>query len=158
MWFSEEPADMLVKELGYIPLAITQAAAFIKYYKMTSLKFYLGKLNQFHLNVKDILSDELYDSRREGGTPSAIFQTWQISYEQIRLEDMHAADKLSLMAVFDNQAIPAVLLREKDEYDMSEIKAIQILLDFSLIQGDKDYQFFYMHPLQQLVSSLYPYT
>ncbi|KAH8745733.1 hypothetical protein BGZ57DRAFT_960331 [Hyaloscypha finlandica] len=146
----KEPAEMLVKELGYIPLAITQAAAFIKYYKMTSFKFYLGKLNQFHLNVKDVLSDELYDSRREGGTPNAIFQTWQISYEQIRLEDTHAAEKLSMMAVFDNQAIPDVLLREKDEFDMAEIKAIQILLDFSLTKGDSDYQFFYMHPLQEL--------
>jgi hypothetical protein len=148
---------MLLKELGYIPLAITQAAAFIKYHKMASLKFYLGKLNQFHLHVRDVLSDELYDSRREAGTPNAIFQTWQISYEQIRLEDAQAADKLSLMAVFDHQAIPDILLREKEEFEVIEIKAIQILLDFSLIKGDKDYRFFYMHPLQQLVSSFKMY-
>jgi hypothetical protein len=70
---------MLLKELEYIPPAITQAAAYILLNKMTSLKYYLGKLNQFHLNVKEVLSKELHDSRRHPGTANAVFQTWQIS-------------------------------------------------------------------------------
>ena len=150
--YRADTADMLLKELDYIPLAITQAGAFVKRNKLSSLKFYLGKLCQFHLNVQDVLSYELYDARRQAGTPNAIFRTWQISYQQIQLDNTEAANMLSLMAVFDNQAIPRILLIEGDIMDIAEMNAIQVLLDFSLIKGDQQYEFFSMHPLQQLVS------
>ncbi|KAL9015118.1 MAG: hypothetical protein Q9173_000258 [Seirophora scorigena] len=150
-------ANMLLKELDYLPLAITQAAAFVKRNKLTSLKFYLGKLCQFHLNVQDVLSKQLHDSRRQPGTPNAIFRTWQISYRQIELENTEAANKLSLMAVLDNQAIPRLLLASGDvSEEVAEMEALQVLLDFSLIKGDGDGEFFSMHPLQQLVSSFRP--
>ena len=144
---------MLLKELDYIPLAITQAGAFIKRNKMMSLTLYLGKLCQFHLNVKDVLSYELHDPRRQGGTPNAIFLTWKISYQQIRSENPEATDKLSLMAVLDSQAVPRTLLIKGDEMEIAEMDAIQVLLNFSLIKGDQEYQSFSMHPLQQLVSN-----
>ena len=144
---------MLLKELDYIPLAITQAGAFVKRNKLTSLKFYLGKLCQFHLNVKDVLSCDLHDARRRAGTPNAIFRTWQISYQQIKMDNTEAASMLSLMAVLDNQAIPQMVLLKGETMDMAELNAIQLLLDFSLIKGDQQYQFFSMHPLQQLVSN-----
>ncbi|KAL8651856.1 MAG: hypothetical protein Q9210_003030 [Variospora velana] len=144
-------ADMLLKELDYLPLAITQAAAFVKRNKLTSLKFYLGKLCSSHLNVQDVLSyNKLLDSRRQPGTPSAIFRTWQISYRQIEMENNKAAVMLCLMAVLDNQSIPQVLLAEEDELDMAELDAVQLLLDFSLVKGDANQQTFSMHPLQQL--------
>ena len=146
---------MLLKELDYIPLAITQAAAFVKRNKLTSLEFYLSKLCQ-HLQVQDVLSYELRDARRQPGTPSAIFRTWQISYQQIKLDNTEAASKLSLMAVLDNQAIPQMLLAKGEALEMAEIDAIQVLLDFSLIKGDEQYRFFSMHPLQQLVSGSDP--
>lgn len=109
-------------------------------------------IDQFHLNVKDVLSYELRDSRRHPGVPSAIFRTWQISYEQIKSDSVEAANKLSLMAILDNQAIPRMLLSEGAEPDVVDMEAIQVLLDFSLIKGDEEYKFFSMHPLQQLVS------
>lgn len=145
---------MLLKELDYVPLAITQAAAFVKRNNLTSLKYYLSKLCQFHLQVQDVLCYELRDARRQPGTPSAIFRTWQISYQQIKLDNIEAANKLSLMAVLDNQAIPQFLLAKGDALEMAEIDAIQVLLDFSLIKGDEQYRFFSMHPLQQLVSGV----
>ena len=147
---------MLLKELDYIPLAITQAGSFLKRNKMTSLKVYLGKLCQFHLNVKDVLSDDLYDARRQPGTPNSIFRTWRISYEQIKLDHTKAANLLSLMAVLDNQAIPQITFIRENIMNMAEMDAIQVLLDFSLIKGDQQYHFFSMHPLQQLVSDFNP--
>lgn len=144
---------MLLKELDYLPLAITQAAAFVKRNKLTSLKFYLGKLCSFHLNVRDVLSKQLHDPRRQPGTPNAVFRTWQISYRQIELENMEAANKLSLMAVLDYQAVPRVLLAEGEELEMAELDAMQVLLDFSLIKADAGGTSFSMHPLQQLVSN-----
>ncbi len=148
---------MLLKELDYLPLAITQAAAFVKRNRLSSLKFYLGKLCSFHLNVQDVLSKQLHDSRRQPGTPNAIFRTWQISYRQIELENAEAAKKLSLMAVLDNQAIPRILLTKRDvSEDVAELEALQVLLDFSLMKGDAEGEFFSMHPLQQLVSNTSP--
>lgn len=58
------------------------------------------------------------------------------------------------MAVLDNQAIPRMLLTKEDvSEEVAEMESLQVLLDFSLIKGDAEGEFFSMHPLQQLVSS-----
>lgn len=149
--WEENAAGILLRELDYLPLAITQAAAFVKRNRLATLKWYVGKPCQFHLNVQDVLSHELHDARRHPGTPNAVFRTWQISYNQIQMENTEAANKLSLMAVLDNQAIPRMLLVDEESLEeVAEMEALQILLDFSLIKGDAESQFFSMHPLQQL--------
>ncbi|KAL8850124.1 MAG: hypothetical protein Q9221_004941 [Calogaya cf. arnoldii] len=150
--WDHDRADTLLYELDYLPLALTQAAAFVKRNKLATLKDYMGKLCQFHLNVKDVLSYELHDPRRQPGTPNAVFRTWQISYLQIQQENSRAADMLSLMAVLDNQAIPRMLLVNGDVLEIPEMDALQVLLDFSLIKDDGQCAFFSMHPLQQLSS------
>ena len=100
---------------------------------------------------------QLHDSRRQPGTPNAVFRTWQISYHQIEVENTEAANKLSLMAVLDRQAVPRALLASRDDWEeVAELEALQVLLDFSLIQGDAEGEFFSMHPLQQLVSKPTP--
>ncbi|KAL8643086.1 MAG: hypothetical protein Q9226_008433 [Calogaya cf. arnoldii] len=154
--WDHDRADTLLYELDYLPLAITQAAAFVKRNRLATLKDYIGKLCQFHLNVKDVLSYELHDPRRQPGTPSAVFCTWKISYLQIQLENSRAVDMLSLMAVLDNQAIPRMLLVNGDVLEISEMDALQVLLDFSLIRDDGQCEFFSMYPLQQLVSNFGP--
>lgn len=69
------------------------------------------------------------------------------------MENTEAANKLSLMAVLDHQAVPRALLVSRDDSEeVAEMEALQVLLDFSLIQGDADGEFFSMHSLQQLVS------
>jgi hypothetical protein len=143
---------MLLKELEYVPLAITQAAAYIKRNKIATLKYYMGKLSQFHLEVKDVLSKELRDPRRHGGSANAVFRTWQISYMQIKRDNTRAADILSLISILDSQAVPEILLHEDNNNQEIDIETIQVLLDFSLIKGDEHYKVFSMHPLQQLVS------
>ncbi|KAL8983783.1 MAG: hypothetical protein Q9205_002070 [Flavoplaca limonia] len=149
--WEDNAADELLQELEYLPLAITQAAAFVKRHKMTTLRFYLGKLPQPRLNAPDVLSMQLHDSRRQPGTPNAVFRTWQISYHQVEVENTEAANKLSLMAVLDHQAVPRALLASRDDTkEVAEMEALQVLLDFSLIQGDAEGEFFSMHLLQQL--------
>ncbi|KAI9697369.1 MAG: hypothetical protein M1836_004647 [Candelina mexicana] len=61
--WEDEAADMLLKELDDIPLAITLVGALVKHNKLTSLKSCLGKFCQMHLNVQDVLSYEHYDAR-----------------------------------------------------------------------------------------------
>lgn len=45
--WEEEPAEMVLESVDYIPLAITQAAAFINRNRMATLKSYLGKLSMY---------------------------------------------------------------------------------------------------------------
>lgn len=142
-----------MKELEYIPLAITQAAAFINRNAIATLQHYLEKLKLSHLESQDILSKDLLDSRRHPGLANSVFRTWKSSYTQIESDNTPAAEKLSLMAVLDNQAVPRILLQNGEVIEVEEMEAIQTLLDYSLIKGDEDTQFFSMHPLQQLVGS-----
>ncbi|KAF7507541.1 hypothetical protein GJ744_010332 [Endocarpon pusillum] len=122
----------LMDILGCIPLAINQAAAFIRKNQM-SLQKYLAALEKDEKNLKDFLSAELQDARRERGFPNAIFRTWKLSFSQIQEQEPHAAELLALMALFDRRNIPESLLRDPEDsgYDFST--AISTLKTFALI-------------------------
>ncbi|KAL9098647.1 MAG: hypothetical protein Q9163_005731 [Psora crenata] len=64
---------LLLDVLGYIPLAITQAAAFIKRNRM-SVQGYLAALEKDNQNLTDYLSQELQDPRRPQGFPGNLLQ------------------------------------------------------------------------------------
>jgi hypothetical protein len=83
--------------LGRIPLAITQAAAFMRRNRM-SLQKCLEILERDEQNLKDSLSMELQDHRREREIPNSVFRTWKLSYNQMREQEPRAATLLSLMA------------------------------------------------------------
>ncbi|KAI9766778.1 MAG: hypothetical protein M1840_006253 [Geoglossum simile] len=95
----------LLEVLGYIPLAISQAAAYMRRNKITIEK-YLKALKYSDFNLVDHLTTELVDPRRQQGTPSSVFLTWKLSFDQISKEEPRAAEILSLMAFLDGQGIP----------------------------------------------------
>lgn len=64
----------LLDILGYIPLAITQAAAFIKR-NQVSAQGYLAALEKDNHNLTDYLSQDLQDARRPRGFPNSVFRT-----------------------------------------------------------------------------------
>ena len=64
--------ERLLDVLGYIPLAITQAAAFIKRNRM-SVQGYLAALEKDNQNLTDYLSQDLQDARRPRGFPNSVF-------------------------------------------------------------------------------------
>ena len=115
--WNEVDARKLLEALGYIPLAITQAAAFISHNSILVTE-YLAALNKSYLNLKGHLSTELQDPRRDSKEPGAqnsVFRTWKLSFDQIRKQEPRAAEMLSLMAVLDRQGIPKMLLCRKDD-------------------------------------------
>jgi len=142
-------AGTLLETLGYIPLAITQAAAFVGHYDM-SLEDYLAAINKNDSNLKNYLSEELEDDRRERGNPNSVFRTWKLSFDQIRKQKPRAAEMLSLMAVLDRQSVPEMLLRRDDEQDIEFVTALGTLKAFSLITKGKKGAVFGMHRLVQL--------
>jgi hypothetical protein len=61
------------------------------------LQKYVEALEKDEENLKDYLSTELRDHRRELGIPNSVFQTWKLSFDQIRKQEPRAAAILSLM-------------------------------------------------------------
>ena len=66
-------SEKLLDVLAYIPLAITQAVAFMWRNRM-STEEYLEALEKDQQNLTDFLSYELQDSRRQWGTPIQSFE------------------------------------------------------------------------------------
>ena len=148
--WSDEEANDLLKELSYLPLAITQAAAFINE-NGDSLGEYLNLLRTSDADVSELLSEEIYDMRRDEETANSVIRTWKLSFEQIRREKPRAAEILSLMAIFDRQGVPRMLLRKEGETETTFKLALKTLEAFSLITAEsgKD-SAFGMHRLVQL--------
>jgi hypothetical protein len=145
----ESEAERLFEILGYIPLAISQAAAFMRRNRM-SIQRYLRALEKDERNLTEHLNVELRDPRREIGIPNSIFRTWKLSFDQIQKQDPRAAALLSLSAMFDLQQIPEWLLRKENEKDVDFSSAIGTLHDLSLITKEIEEDKFSMHRLVQL--------
>ncbi|KAH0565091.1 hypothetical protein GP486_001509 [Trichoglossum hirsutum] len=145
----ESDVKRLLEILGYIPLAITQAAAFMRQNRM-HLQKYIKALEKDEENLKDHLRAELRDHRRERGIPNSVFQTWRLSFDKIREQEPRAAAMLSLMAMLDRQQIPEKLLQGRDERDVDFSTAIGSLEGLSLITKEVQQDKFTMHRLVQL--------
>jgi tetratricopeptide (TPR) repeat protein len=147
----ENDRNELVNALERLPLAITQAAAYIavKMPRMTISK-YLESFRRSETNQILLLSKDGGDLRRDPEVPNAVVITWQISFDQIKLQNAPAADLLSCMCVFDRQEIPRFLIREGDEDDLVFEDAIGTLIEFSFVAALEDEDNFEMHPLVQL--------
>ncbi|VBB77139.1 Putative protein of unknown function [Podospora comata] len=105
-------ATKLVQALDLIPLAISQAAAYIEARApRSSPEKYLAEFHKGEGKKSRLLEYDVGDIRRYGGASNAIFRTWQISFNYIRSKRRSAADLLSLMSFFDRQGIPAWVLK-----------------------------------------------
>jgi hypothetical protein len=104
----------LLEVLGYLPLAITQAAAYISENDI-SIEEYLDAFRANDSEIQDLLSEDLPDHRRDFESQSSVIRTWKVSFDQIRKQKPRAAEILSLMAVLDRQGIPKMLLRGDGE-------------------------------------------
>lgn len=149
----------LIRALDCMPLAITQAAAYIEERapRMTIAR-YLNELSKSDRNRARLLNKDVGDDRRDGRASNSIIATWQISFEYIRTNMPTAARLLSLMSLFDRQGIPESLLYDQyggeDEGDDNEEADfdddIHTLKSFSLVEMSIDGQEFEMHRLVQL--------
>ena len=142
-------SEELVEILGGIPLAITQAAAFMVRNRF-KVEQYLAALEKDERTRMDFLSTDLQDSRRERGTPNSVFRTWSLSFEQIRKQAPRAAQLLSLMAMLDSERVPDDLLLEQDEKEVDFATDIGTLIDYSLITKEVGEETCAMLPLVQL--------
>ena len=169
-----ETATELLRELDFMPLAISQAAAFIiQRAPRTTVASYLDDFRKSDRNRENLLNRDAGDLRRDTNASNSIITTWQISFEHIRHERPSATRLLSLMSLFDRQGIPESLIHRYDEEDDEEessdieLKAkadkdledasrmefendVFALTSYSLITTDVNGDQFEMHRLVQL--------
>ncbi|KFY74393.1 hypothetical protein V499_05575 [Pseudogymnoascus sp. VKM F-103] len=143
-----------IEMLGHIPLAITQACAYLEHSAFDeSTPMTIAEYEALFLETKStqlyLLKTDRSDARRDTELPSSVVTTWQISFEQIKREDPLAADILSLIGVLDRQGIPKSLL-SLDDNSAKTREALSRLLAFCLIKAEKGNESFEMHHLVQL--------
>ncbi|KAF2008328.1 putative kinesin [Aaosphaeria arxii CBS 175.79] len=157
----------LAAALEYIPLAITQAAAYIvRSAPRCSVARYLEEFRRSDGGMTSLLNHEAGHLRRDKEAKNSIIITWQISFEHLRRYKPSAAELLSLMSFFDRQGIPESLIRggqeaqrqhkESDGDDNSDGRKfendIAALRDLCLISINTDHATFEMHSLVQLAT------
>jgi tetratricopeptide (TPR) repeat protein len=104
-------AEQLVKKLDFMPLAITQAAAYINANApRATIPKYLALLAKGDSDRAKLLSENVPDSRRDGSRSNSCIATWHISFERIQQLRPSAARLLSLMSLFNRQGIPEHVL------------------------------------------------
>ena len=104
-------ARELVHALELVPLAISQAGAYIQAQgRRSSLVKYLSSLRKNERTKAWLLSHDFGEIRRYGGASNSILATWQILFEHIRSRRSSAVDLLSLMSFFKGPGIPESLL------------------------------------------------
>jgi len=104
----EDKARELAQELGYLPLALEQAGAYITAAK-TNLRDYL----QLFQNRRR----ELWDHEKPpSGYPDTVATTWDISFKRLQQESPQGADLLNLCAFLAPDDIPKELLAQGAEH------------------------------------------
>ena len=151
-----DDSRILVDALGYIPLAITQAAAFI-FENSLSLAEYLKLLRNSDSDLQDLLDEDLGDLRRDSESQNSVIRTWKLSFDLISKQKPRAAEMLSLMAVLDRQGIPKSLLQNEAlgndaDRNIDVVMALGTLQAFSLISAEGGGLKFELHRLVQLAT------
>lgn len=148
---TEEEASELVQELENVPLAISQASAYIKAVALISIPKYVGIFRRSNEDQAALLNKDKGDLRRDPGVPNAVITSWELSFNQIREKTPDSADLLSLMSFFNRQSVPQFLI-QGDVDETSFCDAINPLLSFSLIRvirAEIEGDTFEMHRLVQ---------
>ncbi|THD00199.1 hypothetical protein EYZ11_000390 [Aspergillus tanneri] len=99
----------LLEQLMFLPLAITQAAAYINSNNI-KLSDYTVLLKEQEPDVIELLSEDFGDDWRYHETQNPVATTWLISFQQIQQSNPLAADYLSFMACINPRDIPQSLL------------------------------------------------
>ncbi|KAK4041966.1 regulatory protein AfsR [Parachaetomium inaequale] len=114
-----EEAEEVVRLLEFMPLAISQAAAYINNRAdRISVRDYADMFRAGNEKRGALLEWEYDELRRYQTSPNSIFGTWTITLEQMQQEKPSAVDLLSLMSFFNSQSIPVWALKPFYMYDI----------------------------------------
>ena len=148
----DEKTELEVLEiLDYLPLCITQAAAYMDQSEISLHQYWL-ELTESEVSLMEILNDDHIDLRRGFDAPNSILQTWKLSFERICRRHRQAGELLSIIAFLDRHTIPRNLLLGVIPSRHQLNSALGVLLGFCLIKAEKGEDTFRMHRLVQLAT------
>ena len=116
----EEQRELL-EELVYLPLAISQATAFMQK-RNKRVSEYMNMYRQSEMTRIRLLGQRFTYHGREARPLESVVTTWWISFQQIKEENSIAAELLAISSYMDNQSIPFQLLMrdDLDDFDFEE--------------------------------------
>ncbi|KIM75579.1 hypothetical protein PILCRDRAFT_670138 [Piloderma croceum F 1598] len=165
--YDQVAASEVVRKLGGLPLAITQAGAYISALRVPFREY----IEQYDSQWNQLVSEKPSLAQWEGN--KSIITTWEMSFRLIESRHPYAANLALLCAFLGNEDIPSYFFRRSLEprYDIAwEIarsqrgfvepppyfpprepdsfdKALRHLVSFSLAQPIFDHDRFRFHPL-----------
>ncbi|KAF4446546.1 hypothetical protein F53441_9820 [Fusarium austroafricanum] len=159
----EAGVNTLLAELQCLPLAISQAGAYMRRMSVTAEQ-YLDRLRQGKTRW-EVLKISDADRHRRPEVSNSVLETWGISTERIRAESEMSYRMLHVIAFVDNQDIPHELMMTaanrcdtddgsstRQATELEALKAIARLKEFSFLSlrqtqdGGRSYE---MHKLVQ---------
>jgi tetratricopeptide (TPR) repeat protein len=112
--FSDNDLTRLITTLDRLPLAIVQAASFIRH-KSWSITQYLTNFEaEGSVSSSGPLLHDFRDKTRDYKGNNPVFRTWIITMKQLEEQEPKAADLLRLMSCYNRQDIPHDLLLGPD--------------------------------------------
>ena len=146
-----ESCEHLVDLLGALPLALSQAAAFIRYDRVPLDEFF-----EMYQGAKDHSEMFRYPAYAQGKELQSVLLTWEMSYKRIGgrapPETKSASAKLlDLMGFFHSRAIPKPSLQRiyqrEMQNDTSFSSAMGRLLNFCLVYQNTRSDEYWIHPV-----------
>lgn len=164
----EQSAVELLRALDRIPLAVTQAAAYINRRTRMSVASYVDEFRRNNKKRESLLNWDAGELRRDESASNSVVATWQMSFEQIRQERQSAAELLSLMSFFNSRGIPESILRaysrdvaesaglgDDEELDSDFEEDLDTLRAYSLVTVTADSDVYEMHALVQFCTRVW---
>ncbi|KAF5699101.1 hypothetical protein FMUND_14909, partial [Fusarium mundagurra] len=141
----EQVMNHLLTLLTYLPLAITQAAAYLNENEI-SLMEYLQLFENTDRDRIELLSAEFQDDTRYEQSQDPVATTWFISFNQIRKADELASRILMFLAYVEPKAVPQSMLPE-GESQQQLTRAIGTLCGYRFLDRRGSSKMFDMHSL-----------
>ena len=122
-----DEAKSLIQALDCIPIAISQAAHYMRDQNMTIRRY-------IHiLSTSEDGQARLLNAAEEKDSPTSVMQAWRTVFDYIKEREPDAFRQLGIISMCNPRGIPATLIRHG--WDGSDFeKALQSLANFSLIQ------------------------
>jgi len=102
---STDDVETLAKHLGNLPLAIAQAAAYMRQRTLTT-SAYLELIALNESSLTDLLQDDFQGYETDRDFSKAIAATWNVAFDAIGNELTSAMDFLSFISFLEPQNIP----------------------------------------------------
>ena len=147
-------ASVLAEKLDCLPLALSQAAAFMNKNRLSNAE-YLERMSASgdEMVAELMIRPQLLEAQT--GVSESIYETWRLSYEAIRSHNRLAVDVLAFMSFLEQNSIILDLLRAAfctSPDDLKLVYALGELRDYGLIHLRSVADTFTMHRLVQVTT------